>query len=48
MSKQVAESLRRWLPYMIQSINPFISSGDISKGDTWSDVLAHELQPNLE
>jgi hypothetical protein len=42
-SKQVAVSLRKWLPYMIQSIDPFISSGDISKGDTWSDVLAHEL-----
>jgi hypothetical protein len=32
------------MPYMLQAIHPFISSGDISKGDRWSDVLAEELQ----
>src|SRR5262245_13073218 len=43
-SKRVAEALRKWLPYMIQCAKPFISSGDINKGDTWSDVLADELK----
>src|SRR5262249_25236636 len=42
-SKQIAQALRHWLPYMLQAVEPFMSSGDISKGDTWSDVLANEL-----
>jgi len=42
-SKRVAEALHRWLPYMIQSVEPFMSS-DISKGNTWSDDLARELE----
>src|SRR5690242_7258113 len=42
-SKQIALALRRWLPYILQSVEPFMSSGDISKGDTWNDVLTHEL-----
>jgi len=43
-SHKVAIALHEWLPYMIHSIRPFISSGDISKGDRWSDVLAEELK----
>jgi hypothetical protein len=44
MSHRVASALSEWLPYMIQSIEPFLSSGDIAKGDRWSDVLAQELK----
>jgi hypothetical protein len=44
MSHKVASALSEWLPYMIQSIEPFLSSGDIAKGDRWSDVLAQELK----
>jgi hypothetical protein len=44
MSYKVASALSEWLPYMVQSIEPFLSSGDISKGDRWSDVLAQELK----
>ena len=44
VSRKVAAELHTWLPYMLQRVKPFISSGDISKGDRWSDVLANELQ----
>jgi hypothetical protein len=43
-SRQVATVLHEWMPYMLHAIHPFISSGDISKGDRWSDVIAEELR----
>lgn len=43
-SHKVASALHNWLPYMIQSLKPFISSADISKGVRWGDALAVELQ----
>lgn len=42
LSHGVAKALEKWLPYMIQSVEPFLSS-DISKGDRWGEVLAQEL-----
>ena len=43
-SHKVAIALHDWLPYIIQAVKPFMSSGDIFKGERWSDVLAKELE----
>ena len=42
-SHDIALELSKWLPYIIQSIKPFVSSGNIRKGMRWSDVLSQEL-----
>jgi hypothetical protein len=43
-SRRIAETLHHWLPYIIQPVKPFMSSGDIRKGTRWGDVLAQELE----
>ncbi|MFS7872555.1 toll/interleukin-1 receptor domain-containing protein [Streptomyces asiaticus] len=43
-SKRCAEALRDWLPYMNQSIQPFVSSRDISKGQRGLERIASQLQ----
>jgi TIR domain len=43
-SKKMAESLRSWLQFVIQSIEPFVSSVDIAKGDRGMRVIATELE----
>jgi hypothetical protein len=43
-SRDIASALRKWLPYMLQPVKPFLSSGDIRSGKRWSDVLAEELK----
>jgi TIR domain len=42
-SQRVAEALGDWLPYVLQAIEPFISSGDIDKGERWGDELNNQL-----
>lgn len=42
-SHKVALLLRDWLPSVIQSIDPYVSSIDIDKGARWSADIAAEL-----
>ena len=43
LSHKVALVLRDWLPSVIQAVEPFVSSEDISKGTPWYPRIATEL-----
>jgi len=43
-SKQIAEILKKWIKNVIQSVEPFVSSEDINKGERWSNDIAKELE----
>lgn len=43
-SKEIAVVLREWLPMVMQSIKPYVSSEDIYKGGRWSNDVSTELQ----
>ena len=42
-SRQVAVTLRDWLPNVIQALEPWMSAEDIEKGARWSSDVASEL-----
>lgn len=43
-SHQVAALLHEWIPTVLQSAEPFLSSTDIEKGSRWSDHVAQKLE----
>ncbi len=43
-SLRVAQTLRDWLPSVIQSLEPYVSSEDIDKGARWSTDISRELE----
>lgn len=44
LSLQIALIFRDWIPSVVQSIEPYVSSEDIDKGARWSTDIAKELE----
>jgi hypothetical protein len=43
-SRQIAEALRDWLPMVVNSVEPFISSKDIDAGSRWLAEVSGQLK----
>ena len=43
LSKSIAESIKKWLPCIIQSADVFFSPDDIEKGENWDTKISKEL-----
>lgn len=43
-SKRLAETLRDWIHFVIQAVDPFVSSRDIDKGARWAIELPKRLE----
>jgi len=43
-SRFVAEALRKWIPDLLQDLEPWMSAIDIGVGSRWEDGLAKELE----
>lgn len=42
-SKHVARALRKWIPFVLQSVEPWMSEQDIKPGTRWANELASTL-----
>ncbi|KKG36758.1 hypothetical protein DKM28_03110 [Methanosarcina mazei] len=43
LSKRIATALKEWIPNVLQSTEPYVSSEDVDKGSRWSTDIAKEL-----
>lgn len=43
-SKKLAESLRGWLPSVLQAVKPYFTPSDIEKGARWNTDIVKELE----
>ncbi|ADB37987.1 TIR domain-containing protein [Spirosoma linguale] len=44
VSHKIATVFRDWIPLVLQSVEPYVSSEDIDKGTRWSSDIAKELE----
>ena len=44
VSKRVAQALDKWLPEVVEGIEPWISTQDISAGVRWGSEIARQLE----
>ncbi len=43
-SRAIGEAISKWLPAVIQAIDPYFSPDDVAKGSRWSTEIAKELE----
>lgn len=45
-SRALAETLVEWLPTVIQSLNPWVSTSELNKGERWAEKIGNALSQN--